>query len=88
MSDPCRHEDKMRKFDRIVLRLESGRHAIFEWLTISAAIAVLVFVFHIYASMNHLVRTAENMAAQIEVQNKLLAELNYHGASPARKGDK
>lgn len=46
MSDPCQHTDKMARYDRLLRRFESSRHAIFEWLVISASISILVLAYH------------------------------------------
>jgi uncharacterized membrane protein YukC len=76
MTDPCVHEDRWQRHERLLHRFSSTRHAIFEWMVISAAVAVLILVFHIYTHMSRVAVATQHMDKIMEAQNQILEEIH------------
>jgi hypothetical protein len=67
----------MARYERLLRRMESGRHAIFEWMVISAAISVLVLSYHMFRSMRDVALSAQRMEKAMAEQNSLLEQIHH-----------
>lgn len=74
--DECLHEDRWIRHERLLARFATGRHVIFEWMVISAAIAVLILTYHIYSNMHKMAEVTSRMENQNAEQNRLLGEIH------------
>lgn len=76
MSDPCQHTDKMARYDRLFRRFDSSRHAIFEWLVISASISILVLAYHMGREIHRIGEAMELVNSIAKEQLTVMQEIH------------
>jgi hypothetical protein len=75
----CRQDDKIKYHERMLRSYHMSRHAIAEYLVISAAICILFAEYYQYRAMKQIATSAANM--EILVANQTMVLRNQQQAS-------
>lgn len=76
MTDPCKNESRWERHEALLRKLDTGRHAAYQWLMISAAIAVLLLTWHQFRVIVQMSGIAGLTAKSIADQNVMIVEQN------------
>ena len=69
----CKYEESIHRHERLLRNYYFGRHAIAEYLVISAAACILLAEFYQYRAMVKIVQAAERMELVIRAHNSAFA---------------
>ena len=76
MTGPCQHSDKIARYELFLERFNSMRHSTFEWLVISAAIAILVLAFHMGRAIVKIEAETSFLLEQTRLQTTILENIH------------